>query len=99
MALYKSVGLGGYDGGNLALVEGVDQIVRIVGLVGKKGFRVDLFEQRLGLAKIGSLARGEGQGSGVAQSIDDDVYLRCQTTSGSSDGLAFAVFFRAPALC
>jgi hypothetical protein len=51
------------------------------------------------LAKIGSLARGEGQGSGVAQSIDDDVYLRCQTTSGSSDGLAFAVFFRAPALC
>ena len=58
VALDEAIGLGRNDGGDTALFQGVDQGVGVVGFVGEKGLGVDLIEQRLGLAEIGSLPRG-----------------------------------------
>jgi hypothetical protein len=59
--------------------------------------RVDLIQQRFGLAEVGDLSGRQREADRVAQSIDDGVDLRGQSASGASDGLVFAVFFRAPA--
>ena len=98
-ALDEPIGFGRNDRCDAAFFQDLDQGVCIIGLVCEKGFRLDLFEQRCGLTEIGCLAGRERHGNGVAESIHDDVDLGCQTTSGSADGLAAAVFFRAPALC
>ena len=98
-ALDEAIGFGWNDGCDTAFFQGLDQGVRIIGLVCEKGFRLDLIEQRCGLTEIGCLAGRERHGNGVAESIHDHVDLGCQTASGSADGLTAAVFFRAPALC
>jgi hypothetical protein len=51
------------------------------------------------LAEIRGLAWGQGEGDGIAQSIDEGVDFGGQSASGAADGLVAAVFFRAPALC
>ena len=98
-ALDASIGFRRNDGCDAASFQGLDQGVCIIGLIRKKGFRLDLFEQRCGLAEIGCLAGRERHGNGVAKSVHDHMDLGCQTASGSSDGLTAPVFFRAPALC
>jgi hypothetical protein len=60
--------------------------------------RIEISQQRLGLAEVGRLSRGERDGDRIAQGVDDDVDLGGQSAAGASDGL-LAVFFRAPALC
>ena len=87
------------DRGDSALIQGFDQGVGIVSLVSEKRFRFDLFEQGCRLGQIVSLARGKRQSDRIAQRVDDGVDFRCQPSSGSSDGLISALFFRAPALC
>jgi hypothetical protein len=51
------------------------------------------------LGQIVGLSRGKRQGDRIPKSVDDGVDFRGQPTSGSSDGLIAALFFRAPALC
>jgi hypothetical protein len=87
------------DRGDAPRLQGQDQSVGVIGLVGQEGSRTDPGQQRLGLAKIGGLAGGQRDADRIAQSVDDDVDLGGQSASGTADGLVLAVFFRAPALC
>ena len=99
IALDEPIGFGWNDRGNASRIERLDQGVGIIGLVCEKGFGLDFFEQWCRLAEIGRLARRERRGNGVAQSVYDDVNLRRQAATRSTDGLADPPFFRAPALC
>ena len=49
--------------------------------------------------EVVSLTAGQHKGDRVAECIDQGMDLGAQPTSGSPDGLVFAVFFLAPALC
>jgi hypothetical protein len=51
------------------------------------------------LAKVARLPGRERKFDRVAESIDDGVDFGRQSASGTTDGLAGALFFRAPALC
>ena len=93
------IGLGWNDRHDASALERLDQGIGVIGLVGQEGLRFDLFEQRRGLADIGGLSRRERQGDRIAERIDDGMDLRGQSASGSADGLVFAFFFWAPALC
>jgi hypothetical protein len=95
----EPVGFGRNDGSDVPFFQRLDQGVGVVRLIGEESFRLDLVEQRLGLTEIGCLAWRERQGGGVAQSIDDHVYLGRQPSAGSTDSLADPPFLRAPALC
>lgn len=89
----------GNDRDNIAVLEGFDQRVCIISLVGEKSLRIDFLEQGFGLAKVARLPRRERKFDRVAERIDDGVDFGRQSASGSANGLADAVFFRAPALC
>ena len=99
IALDQPVGFGRDDRGDVAFRKEVDQSICVVGFVGQESLRVDLIQQRFSLAEVGGLPGRQREADGIAQSIDDGVDLRGQSASGASDGLVFAVFFRAPALC
>jgi hypothetical protein len=94
-----AIGLGRDDRLDPPLLKGQDQAVGVIGLVGEEGLRLDVFQERLGLAEIRGLAWGQGEGDRIAQRIDEGVDFGGQSASGASDGLVGAVFFRAPALC
>ncbi len=97
-ALDGAIGLGRDDRCDSPSGQGVDQVIGVVSLVGEQSLKVDVLDQRLGLAEVRSLARRQQQLDRVAQSIDEGVDLGGQSAAGSADGL-LAVFFRAPALC
>ena len=99
VAWLEAVGLGRTDGCDASALERVDQGVGVISFVGQKCLGLDLIEQRRRLADIGRLPRGERQGDGIAQRIDDGVNLGGQAAAGSADGLVLAFFFWAPALC
>jgi hypothetical protein len=52
----EAVGFGRDNGLDPSSLKGLDQGIRIICLVGKKGVWFDLFEQWRGLAEIGLLA-------------------------------------------
>ena len=54
-SLDDAIGPGWNDGGDTAFFQGAAQGIGVVGPVGEQGFRLDLIEQRLGLAEIGCL--------------------------------------------
>ena len=94
-----SVGLGRNDRRDAAFDKRLDQRVAVIAFVSQECLRIDLIEQRFGLCDIGRLARRERQRDWVAERIDNGVDLGRQAAAGSSNGLVFAVFFGAPALC
>src|SRR5271166_4474123 len=98
-ARLAAIGFRGDDGRDATLLERLDQRVGVIALIGENGFGLDLVEQRHRLCDIGRLARRERQRHGVAERIDDGVDLGRQSATGSADGLIFAFFFLAPALC
>ena len=93
------IGLGWNDRHDASALELLDQGIGIIGLVGQEGLGLDLVEQRRGLADIGRLSRRERQGDRIAERIDDGMDLRGQPAARPADGLIFAFFFLAPALC
>ena len=99
MARGDAIGLGRDDRGDAPRLQGQDQGVGVIGLVGQEGPRADPGQQQLGLAKIAGLTGRQRDADRIAQGIDDDVDLGGQSASGAADGLVLAVFFRAPALC
>lgn len=94
-----AVRLGRDDGGNAGGYETVDEGVGVVSFVGNEGLRCSLGDQLRGGNQVVDLAWGEPQDERIAQSIDESMDLGAQASSGSSDGLALAPFFGAPALC
>jgi hypothetical protein len=99
VSLNEAVGFGRNDRLDASGLEGQDQSVRVIGFVREKGLRGEGFQQRLCLAQIRGLPRCQGEGDGVAQSIDQGMNLGRQSASGPSDRLILASFFWAPALC
>lgn len=57
-SLDYAIGLGRYDGSNVTLGEGIDECVGVISFVGEESLRIDLVEQRLGLAEVGRLSGG-----------------------------------------
>ena len=98
LALCLAVGFGWNDRSDSALVEGLDERIGIVGLVGNQSLRLGAVDQWLGASEIVGLAWGEHQLDGVAQRIDERVNLGGQSAARSADRLR-TVFFRAPAEC
>ena len=97
--LNQPVALGRDDRLYSPLLEGQDQAIGVVGLVGEKGLGAAVFQQRLRLAEVRGLPWGQGEGDRIAERVDQGVDLSGQSAAGSADGLVAAVFFRAPALC
>jgi len=99
VSLNETIGLGRNDRFDASGLEGQDQSIRVIGFVREKGLRGEIFQQRFCLAQIRGLPRGQGEGDGIAQSIDESMNLGRQSASGPSDRLVLAAFFWAPALC
>jgi len=93
-----AVGLRRNHRSNVALSEGVEQRVGVVGLVANQGMRIDIVEQHLRTSQIVGLPRREYHLDRIAEGIDQGVDFGGQSAARSADGL-LAVFFRAPALC
>lgn len=68
----QPIRLGRDDGADVALHQGV----AIVGLVGDECLRLDLVEQRGGLAEVRDLTGGQGDRHWVAQGVHDGMDLR-----------------------
>jgi hypothetical protein len=83
---------------DVALSEGVEQRVGIIGLVADQGLRVGVVEERLRASQIMRLPRREHHIDRIADCIDQDVDFGGQSAARSADRL-LAIFFRAPALC
>jgi hypothetical protein len=82
-----------------ALLELLDESVRVISFVADEGVRLDLVEKRRSLSDVGRLPRRQRQRDRVAECIDNGVDLRRQAAAGTTNGLILAVFFWAPALC
>lgn len=94
-----AIRLGRDDRGDAGCLQILDESIRIIALVTDQRFWADLGEQGLRLLEIVDLPPGEAQLLRVAQRIDEGMDLGGQSSSRTADGLIFAVFFRAPALC
>jgi hypothetical protein len=94
-----AIRLGRDDRGDVGRLQILDESIRIIALVTDQRFRAGLGEQGLRLLEIVDLAPGEAQLLRIAQRIGEDMDLGGQSSSRTADGLVFAVFFRAPALC
>lgn len=99
LARLLPVGLGRDHRQDVAVFERRHQRIGIIALVGNEGVGLDPLEQRLGLRNVGGLTRRQRKRDGIAESIDDGMDFGRQTTARAADGLVFADFFLAPALC
>lgn len=99
LPLNEAVGLGRDDRFDASGLKGQNQSIRVISFVREKRLGSEVFDQRLRLTQIRGLPRGQREGDGVAQSIDESMNLGRQSASGPSDRLVLAAFFLAPALC
>lgn len=86
----------GFDGPHF---ESRDEAAAVISLVGDHGLRLDLGGQFFSLRDIVSLSAGQTDRERIAQGIDDGVDFRRQSAARAADGLIFAPFLSAPALC
>ena len=93
-----AVGFGWDDRSDTSLDESIEEWIGIVALVADQRLWIGVVDQRLGASKIMSLAWREHQFDGIAQGIDERVYLGRQSAARPADRLG-TVFFRAPAEC
>lgn len=94
-----SVAFGGDHRRDAGLEKRLDQAIGIEGFVADHGLRVGLGEQGERRFEIVRLTWREGQRDWVAERVDDGMDLGRQAASGAAEGLLFAPFLRAPALC
>ena len=94
-----AVGLGRDHRGDAPLGQAVDEPIGVEGLVADQSGGVGRLGQRFCACQIMRLARREHQFDGIAQGIDERVDFGGQSAARAADGLRFAPFFRAPALC
>jgi len=99
-AVDRSGRFGGYDGCFACVAKHVDDpFVGIVGLVGEQHIRGHGREKVVGADEVVRLAARETEADRIAKGIDQGVDFGAQSSSGATDGLVFAFFFWAPALC
>ena len=82
----------------MALSEGVEQRVGVIGLVTDQGLRIGIVKEWLRASQIMGLPRRKHHIDRIAKSIDQDMDFGGQSAARSADRLP-AIFFRAPALC
>lgn len=73
-------GVGGDHGDAALLGHSGAEVVAVIGGIGDQEVGREIRDQRLGLAHLMLLARGQHDAQGVAERIDRDVQLRTQTT-------------------
>jgi len=74
-------------------------LLGVVALVGDQRSGLQARQQLVGSGKVVGLASGQVERGGIAERIDQGVYLGGQSAAGSADRLVGAGFFWAPALC
>jgi hypothetical protein len=74
-------------------------LVGIKRLVGNQSVSFHLGQQVVGADEVVRLPAGQVEADRVAESIDKRMDLGAQAAAGAADGLVFAGFFWAPALC
>ena len=99
MALNLAVRFWRNDHRDAAPFETSDEAVAVIALVGKESPWRDIRRQRFGLSDVVDLAFCQGGFQRVAEGVDDDVDFRRQSAARTADGLIFAPFLSAPALC
>lgn len=87
------------DDGDSRVPQLFDQGVCIVTFVAKQRAASDAFEQLPCSANIVDVTGCQYKSDRIAQSVGERMDFACQTAPGAPDGLVFAPFFRAPALC
>ena len=93
-----AVGLGRDHRGDAPLGQAVDEPIASKALSPIKA-AVSAASVSVSAHAIMRLARREHQFDGIAQGIDERVDFGGQSAARAADGLLFAPFFRAPALC
>lgn len=88
-----------YDGLVFASQHGDDPLIGVERLVGDEQIGLHAWQKLIGAHQIMGLAAAQGERRRVAQSINKSVNFGGQSAAGSPNGLVFAVFFFAPALC
>lgn len=94
-----AIRLGWDDRGDMGCLKSLDESIRIISLVTDQRSWAGVCEQGLRLVEIVDLSPGEAQLPRIAQRVSEGMDLGGQSSSRTADGLVFAVFFRAPALC
>jgi len=95
-----AVAAGWNDEALAGLLQGRDHaFVGVVGLVGDDGIGRHFSKQDIGTIQIASLPRRQKKAGRVTQGIDGGVDFCAQSSARAADGLRFAPFLRAPALC
>jgi hypothetical protein len=79
--------------------EADDPFVAVAGFVRQQDVGLHGRQKVVVADEIVSLTAGQHEADRVAKSLDQGMDFRAQPASGSPDGLVFAVFFLAPALC
>ena len=77
----------------------MDPLVGVVGLIGEQYVGLHGRQKLVGAEQVMSLPARQHGGDGIAKGIDQGVDFGAQSASGPPDGLVFARFFLAPALC
>jgi hypothetical protein len=100
LSLHISICLGRDDGLFSSLFQEVQHpLVGVEALVGDHCFGFESRQQHVGPFQFASLAFSEMKADRVAERIHGGVNLGAQPALAASDGLRFAPFLRAPALC
>lgn len=76
-----------------------DALISVIALIGKNRWRFDKGQKKGCPVQIASLPRRRNKARWIAQGINGRIDLGAQSAFAASDGLVFAVFFWAPALC
>ena len=76
-----------------------DTFIGIECFVGDQRVGLHGWQQLVGTVQIMGLTAGQAKVDGIAQCVDQGVDFGAQPPTRSTDGLVFAVFLGAPALC
>lgn len=95
-----AVAAGRNDEGLAGLFQRADNaFVGVVSFVGNHSVGLNRGKQEIGSVQIVSLAGRQSEAGRIAQGIHGRVNFAAQAAPAAPQGLLFALFFRAPALC
>ena len=93
------VAAGRNDGLSAGSLDGLNQCIAVIALVGNHGLGWNGFNQGRPLGDVSDLAGGQDQVDGITQRIDTGMDLGGQPSQRAADRLIATVFLGAPAAC
>jgi hypothetical protein len=99
LSLLLAATAGRDDGGSAEFVDGSDDGVRVVPLIGEYRFCLAALKQWQSLWIFRRLSCRETEGNWFSETVGQQVDLRAQSTSGTPQSLVFAPFLRPVAAC